>query len=749
LESPAEVQTELDELRNRGLAKLLNRHFTDTTHRLAEEKAAADAALKDLEERRARTSEFVPSKGGELNPFDSLYVELQQKKVECRRKEKETLLLYQRYVQKFGSTGLVSAPDLKKKKKSKHAAEAPAPLSMPEVVPSNTNVIPVAEAEGAEPSQSSILPPDVNFQKFYHRQLAGRDATATTTSKDKTDDEEENDNEDGDAVQMGSPSQDDPLVVADQPAVKDEAAQEADTVKIEEPRQEIKDTQAADPTPETVAIPKVETEKHEEKETESPPPSTPAKLDSTVVVPKIDELAPIVTHKEMLDVIHDPQKEIKALEDAVPVGKKPDDVSVTEVSKVSPLRQDSSHSIEQGRPTIVVSTEVPSATTVTDADDDSDLRSIISGLTSINSAVTRQVLDEVESQLATFIKTETENIRKIMDEEDKSYISGMEASSGSNLGAESESTLQAEAMARKMQKILDGFKNDPSVTSDPETNGDGPSAKSGYPQPYETANKNEKWIVLYDAAYQREYYHETVSSRTQWEPPTADPLVEADDRSVFSHADVMPESQRQSRKSRMSSYRKKMRRQRKRRLIVLLLFFLAAVGCTFYWQMRYPDKSLQEVSTLLVENLKDQFEYTFTDRKAREEAERNRQKSAQELEQEMKVREDAERKARIEAERRALEEQKRQQKIAENLRAQEEQHIRELKEKEQAELNALTKALEEEKTREMRLRQESEELRRPWGCNLPLAYILNRRCRKLASLNPMYKETDLVHNFLQ
>jgi hypothetical protein len=62
---------ELEALRQRGLAKLLNKHFTDTTAKLMVEKAAANAALRDLEARKAATSEFEASGDGELSPFDS------------------------------------------------------------------------------------------------------------------------------------------------------------------------------------------------------------------------------------------------------------------------------------------------------------------------------------------------------------------------------------------------------------------------------------------------------------------------------------------------------------------------------------------------------------------------------------------------------------------------------------------------------------------------------------------------------
>jgi hypothetical protein len=91
------------------LAKLLNKHFTNVTKAIAEERAAAEAALRDLEARKANTSEFTESAGG-LSIYENLYLELQQKKAECKRKERETLLLYQRYVDKFGSTGAIAVP---------------------------------------------------------------------------------------------------------------------------------------------------------------------------------------------------------------------------------------------------------------------------------------------------------------------------------------------------------------------------------------------------------------------------------------------------------------------------------------------------------------------------------------------------------------------------------------------------------------------------------------------------------------
>jgi len=103
------VQNELEALRQRGLAKLLNKHFTSVTALIAAERAAADASIRELEEKRRLHKDFA-SNPSELSQWDKLYVELQQKRADCKRKEKETLLLYQRYVDKFGRTGAVAVP---------------------------------------------------------------------------------------------------------------------------------------------------------------------------------------------------------------------------------------------------------------------------------------------------------------------------------------------------------------------------------------------------------------------------------------------------------------------------------------------------------------------------------------------------------------------------------------------------------------------------------------------------------------
>src|SRR6476469_7912871 len=82
LDIRAKQDQELDALRQRGLAKILNKHFTETTRKLAAEKAAADAALRDLERRKAQTTEFTPSSNSEISPLDALYLSVNQWRAE-------------------------------------------------------------------------------------------------------------------------------------------------------------------------------------------------------------------------------------------------------------------------------------------------------------------------------------------------------------------------------------------------------------------------------------------------------------------------------------------------------------------------------------------------------------------------------------------------------------------------------------------------------------------------------------------
>jgi hypothetical protein len=63
-------------------------------------------------------------------------------------------------------------------------------------------------------------------------------------------------------------------------------------------------------------------------------------------------------------------------------------------------------------------------------------------------------------------------------------------------------------------------------------------------------------------------------------------------------------------------------------------------------------------------------------------------------------------------------------------------------------LKTETEALIQQEAK-MRADQELKALERPIACYLPLASHIHPRCRKLAKLKPMFKDTDILNSFLQ
>jgi hypothetical protein len=74
-----ERQSELEALRQGGSRGCSTDTLTTVTKAIAEERAAAEAALADLEARKANTSEFTSSNNG-LTYYQQLYMELQERR---------------------------------------------------------------------------------------------------------------------------------------------------------------------------------------------------------------------------------------------------------------------------------------------------------------------------------------------------------------------------------------------------------------------------------------------------------------------------------------------------------------------------------------------------------------------------------------------------------------------------------------------------------------------------------------------
>ena len=334
--------------------------------------------------------------------------------------------------------------------------------------------------------------------------------------------------------------------------------------------------------------------------------------------------------------------------------------------------------------------------------------------------------------------------------------------SSSHVGSMSEvqsvqmqAAVQAESMARQMKEILEKFERDQEQASATDTSSASVmtrSLKTKESRPYPTNNPNEDWVVLYDATYNREYYHEKKSGRTQWEPPMVDDDVSGDATSttsrqsaMLSHAEVKPDVESRP-VSRIALYRRKRRRQRKRRLVVASVVLAISIMMGSVWVYKNPESALakQYVQPIMSKYFGSEDAAAkaklLQEELAREEADRLRV-----LEEERLAREEAEKERRLQLEREAAELKARQE--AESKAAQEaERKAAQLAEERRLKELAVT----EKAKREAELWiQQQEELRRPVACNIPFAYAFNGKCRRLASKNPVFDFQALVESMLQ
>jgi len=567
---PSGVKAELEALRQRGLATLLNKHFTETTKKLAAEKAAADAALRDLERRKAGTSDFKASGDGELSPLDSLYLSVNQWRNECRKKERETLLLYQRYVDKFGSTGQVQVPMTPQQAggggRPGHQHHRGTPPNFPPRSPFST---PGARCPSSNGSSPAGAPPPPSSEKV-------------------------------------------PNMAADIEAALEEYLRKG-----------------------AISLPSVE------------------------VLGK-DETFQGAFSKEDAEFrnFYRRQLELRGIDaKATRIDEGDDDVQVSDGGGDAFLR-----TIGE----VVV--------TSSDEDDDEDEDELADGLgplivhdaddvsvmscITFNSHITRELIDDCERTVVTFLQEEQEAIRKIIDEEGD--IMSAAESAPSQVGSESmQAAEQAETMVKQMQSILDNFKNSETEACGASTTAGGSSddtatvAKEA--RPYETSNPDEKWMVYYDDYYQREYYHELNSNRTQWEPPEADATSVTSHSShqqqqLLSSADVVPEARASPRReSRISQYRRKQRRRRRKRRILAAAVLGAAMtlGAGLYlWKT--PRQDLPSF-VLVAMPYVDVLTGKEAERKQKEEQELLKQQQL-EAKRRQAAKEAAERKAKEEAE---------------------------------------------------------------------------------------------------
>ena len=233
---------------------------------------------------------------------------------------------------------------------------------------------------------------------------------------------------------------------------------------------------------------------------------------------------------------------------------------------------------------------------------DEDIRSMVSELTSAE-------LSDAERVLVEFLKTETEAIRKLLDDEEATVTSRRTSYSNEVHSMSAKAADDAEDLVMKMEQMLMDFQSEAKAAEE--------VAARREPRKLETCNPNEEWMIYWDDSAQKEYYFEVRSNRAQWhKPSTAKAAPDAPDtgddvvcvadftrvssaRSIpLSYDEVMPMDD-VPKQSRRDQYRRMRRRRRNRRLLFMVFLTTSVIGAGLYAN-RYHH---EETKSTLVEVL--------------------------------------------------------------------------------------------------------------------------------------------------
>jgi hypothetical protein len=665
------VHAELAALKQRGLAKILNKHFTATAHQLGIEKAAADAALLDLQQRKARTSAFPEhgyvSQQTELSPLDQACIKANQWRAECRRKERETLLLYQRYVHKFGSTTVLPLPMVNSGGNGSGGGGGDTKTASWSAGPTKTTPVPVSSSS-SQPTMMGVVVPT-------------------------------------------APSQ--PPPPPSSTLVPSMAAQIESTLEEYCAR-------GAVPHPSIIT--------HGTEQTYS---SVAAK----------EELAFRDYYRKQLeakgaDAICSPGFYKGDGTFAVDhVGTRDNNnnsmtTTTAAAAAVTPNERDADAAMTTEQRLLL-------GVDYMDYYDDDDVCSMVSGLTTLHSAMTREFLHDCENSVQTFLREEQANIQKILDDEGSNFDASSDTHLSNAAVQDSDATAKAaESMVQQMQDILQEYQNRNATTTD--ANPVAITAQKTYPRTYPTGNDNEEWMVYYDEFYRQEYYHEIHTNRTQWDPPmdrdasyshssstdvfsvvngNVSGAVVHDDLYLYDRMDSIMENN----DSRVRAYRRRQRRKRRRRRAILaVVTFLTCLLVTlgyYYWQCHYEVVENKPVTCTTIETRVAEQWHRFTT------------VIQTSIPQSMETSEPVD--------------PPQHDPVVVEVPS---QCVRRFVDEVEIALRQLT--LHQQEQEEYRLRQDAL-LRRPWGCNIPFAYLFHSRCRRLAHQNPAFDLHALINSMLQ
>ena len=698
---------ELEALRRKGLATIFNKHFTSVADKIRQERKAAELALAEIVKRKAELAANPKSFEGGLTitQLDKLHMELKRRKNDVQMKERETVELWRRYCSQYGDNTETMVSQWKAATGDNNnnnnnedmmnddmSIVRQSDLKQKEIVQISGDVKEITEqyedgtAFGNKENHVTIVTP-TNVWKRPEGFTGSEQVSAVSNSK-----------------KMNAPGN------------------------------------------------KVYT-----------PPDAVAPLTTITPVKSVVSFSPATNHMTYTPM-KDDMDGMNNMKNGVTVDSSPN--IATALSTPPPMSNKKGEHNREGVNDDWCNGSVMDRSLYLNSSGDDE--SCISGITEIDCAT----VAEAEWKLTEFLRTERENIKKMfLDEptieectsQGEEYSADLFSKSGRSVLSSTrlaKATEAAEALVKQMEEDTK-WMNDPNFLNE--------SYESHVKETDQVGelenNNNLEWKAYWSEEHKREYYHNIITNQTCWtrpkgvqvdfkavikanpqadiqvedknvaftdETPTDEERVDVKDftkkvniqSSYSTNAEIIQEFRPQrgdaSIQSRASSTktskvllyrRRRARRQRRNRRIAFTA--LCAVLGTAVFMNRDKLFSSQDVqSVVVVPPLEIDIEEKI------------------QLEVSRKLEEERKRKEALEA---AEEERKRKEADeAEKLRIEEEEEDRVRTEQEAQKALALEEAISNE------IAIQEEEMRRPWACNIPLAYLISRKCWMVAKKKPIF-----------
>lgn len=690
---------ELEALRRKGLATIFNKHFTSVADKIRQERKAAELALAEIVKRKAELAANPKSFEGGLTitQLDKLHMELKRRKNEVQMKERETVELWRRYCSQYGDNNETTMTQWK--------------------VASGDN------CEGTINDDMSIVrQSDLKSKDFV--QISGDIKEITEQYEDGT--------------AFGVKENHTKIVTPTNVWKRPEG------FTASELRSSVSNTKE-------MSVP-------EKKEYMVPDAIAP--LTSITPVKSVVTFSPATNN-----ISYTPMKDniggIVTMKNGVTVDSSPN--IATALSTPPPMSNKKADHREGANDDWCNGSVMDRSLYLNSSGDD---ESCISGITEIDCAT----VAEAEWKLTEFLRTERENIKKMFRDEptiEECTSQGEEYSAGLYSKSEksalsstrlAKATQAAEALVKQMEEDTK-WMNDPNFLNESYEDNDNGTSRVGELE----KNNNLEWKAYWSEEHKREYYHNVITNQTCWtrpkgvqvdfkavikanpqadiqvedknvaftdETPTDEERVAVKDftkkvniqTSYSTNADMIQEFRPQrgdasiqsrassTRTSKVLLYRRRRARRQRRNRRIAFAVLCAALGSAVFMNR---DKlfSSQDTQTVVVVSpseidIEEKIQLEVS-RKLEEERKRKEALEAAEEERKRKEADEAER-LRVEEENRLLLEQEAQKALA----------------------------LDEEISNEIAIQE--EEMRRPWGCNIPLAYLISRKCWMVAKKKPIF-----------